>query len=104
MIAYLGYDVVVRTNSLEALTIFRETPQQFDLVITDQTMPHMTGETLARERRRIRPDIPIVLCTGFSHTMDAEKGRALGVDAFLMKPLATRELGVTVQHILAPHA
>ena len=73
MLEKLGYQAVVRISSLAALETFRQTPHHFDLVITDQTMPHMTGEALACELRRIRPDIPIILCTGFSHTIDARK-------------------------------
>jgi PAS domain S-box-containing protein len=96
----LGYQAVVRTSSLAALETFRQAPYRFNLVITDQTMPHMTGETLACELRRIRPDIPIILCTGFSHTIDAEKAQAQGIDAFLMKPLVARDLGLAIQHVL----
>ena len=76
-------------------------PQRFDLVITDQTMPHMAGEHLSGELRRIRPDIPIILCTGFSHMINAEKARALGIDAFCLKPVLARELAVTIQQVLA---
>ena len=72
----------------------------FDLVITDQTMPYMTGEVLAWELRHIRPDIPIILCTGFSHTIDAERARAQGINAFLMKPLTACDLGRTIQRVL----
>lgn len=96
----LGYETVVRSSSREALETFRATPHQFDLVITDQTMPHMTGETLVRELRRIRPDIPIILCTGFSHTMTSEKARTLGIDALLHKPLGSRDLGLAIHHVL----
>jgi signal transduction histidine kinase/CheY-like chemotaxis protein len=97
----LGYDVVARTSSIEALEAFRAMPQRFDVVITDQTMPNMTGEALARALRRIRPDIPIILCTGFSHFMDAEKAKALGIDAFCMKPLVARDLAATIRQVLA---
>src|SRR5262249_31292800 len=97
----LGYDVVVCTGSLEALAMFQAAPQHFDLVITDQTMPHLTGEGLAQELRRLRPDIPIILCTGFSHVMHAERARELGIDAFLMKPLAMQELAQTIQQVMA---
>jgi PAS domain S-box-containing protein len=97
----LGYEVMVRTSSVEALEAFRAMPQRFDLVITDQTMPTMTGEMLARELRRIRPDIPIILCTGFSHLMHAEKAQAMGIDAFLMKPILTQELAQAIQQVLA---
>ena len=104
MLERLGYQAVVRTSSLAALETFRQTPHHFDLVITDQTMPHMTGEALAGELRRIRPDIPIILCTGFSHTIDAEKAQAQGIDAFLMKPLVARDLGLAIQHVLEQRA
>jgi CheY-like chemotaxis protein len=100
MLENLGYQAVVRTSSLAALETFRQTPQHFDLVITDQTMPYMTGEALACELRCIRPDIPIILCTGFCHTIDAEKAQAQGIDAFLMKPLVARDLGLVIQHVL----
>src|SRR5215831_19507234 len=100
MLSRLGYNATVYTSSVEALQTFQAEPWQFDLVITDQTMPVMTGERLARELRRIRPDIPIILCTGFSHTMTASKAQTLGVDAFLLKPLGFRELGVAIQQVL----
>ena len=97
----LGYDVVACTSSVEALEVFRAAPRRFDLVITDQTMPHMTGEVLAQELRRLRSDIPIILCTGFSHVMHAERARELGIDAFLMKPLAMQEFAQTIQQVMA---
>jgi CheY-like chemotaxis protein len=100
MLMRLGYEVTVHTSSVEALETFRATPWQFDLVITDQTMPAMTGERLAREIRRIRPDMPIILCTGFSHTMTPSKARALGIDALLTKPLEFRELGLAIQQVI----
>lgn len=100
MLMRLGYDVTVHTSGVEALETFRAMPWQFDLVITDQTMPAMTGERLARELRRLRPDIPIILCTGFSHTMTASKAQSLGIDAFLTKPLEFRELGLAIQHVI----
>ena len=101
MLTRLGYDVDAYTSSPEALDAFRTAPDRFDLVIMDQTMPHMTGEALTKELRRIRPDIPIILCTGFSHVMDAEKAQAIGVDAFCMKPLETRSFAMTIQQVLA---
>ncbi|MEE8304387.1 MAG: ATP-binding protein [Candidatus Tectomicrobia bacterium] len=103
MLQRLGYDVVAKTSSTKALEAFRAMPERFDLVITDQTMPHMTGEMLVKELQRIRPDIPIILCTGFSHVMHAEKAQALGIEAFLMKPVIARDLAVTIQQVLAQH-
>jgi len=96
----LNYEVVACLSSVEALEAFRAVPQRFDLVITDQTMPQMTGDALAQALRRIRPDIPIILCTGFSHTMDPESARTLGIDAWLAKPWQARELATTIQRVL----
>src|SRR4029453_5235667 len=99
MLEHLGYDVVIRTDGTQALETFRMAPYGFDLVITDQTMPYMTGDALARELRDIRPDIPIFLWPGFSYTIDAEQARAQGIDAFLMKPLTARDLGLAIQRV-----
>ena len=96
----LGYAVSVETRSPEALKTFREAPEKFDLVITDQTMPHMTGENLAREFLRIRPDIPIILCTGYSPNMTPEKAQNLGIRAFLWKPLILQDLSHTIHEVL----
>jgi len=104
LLTALGYDAVACTSSLDALATFRAAPQAFDVVITDQTMPAMTGASLVAELRRIRPDIPIILCTGFSHLMTADQARALGVDAFIMKPVGTHELAVTIHHVLHTRA
>ena len=100
----LGYEVIGHTSGREALETFQVEPHRFDLVITDQTMPHMTGETLAQELRQLRPDIPIILCTGFSHVMNAEKAVTQGIDAFCMKPLTVRDLAMTIQEVLARRA
>ena len=96
----LGYDVVTETSSREALALFARQPERFDLVITDMTMPGMTGERLAKELRRIRLDIPIILCTGFSHHLNEEEAKARGISAFLMKPFMLRELAETVRTVL----
>lgn len=100
MLMRLGYQAVVSTNSVEALEIFRAAPQKFDLVITDYTMPVMTGEELVKELRHLRPNIPIILYTGFSHMMNAEKAHALGINAFLLKPLLLRDLGMAIRRAL----
>ncbi len=96
----LGYTVVACTNSVEALAMFTAAPQAFDLVITDQTMPRLTGEALVGEIRRIRPQMPIILCTGFSHTMTAAQATALGINAFVMKPMAIREFSLLIRQVL----
>ena len=98
----LGYRVDVRTNSLEALKTFHENQNTFDAVITDQTMPAMTGEGLARALLGVRPDIPIILCTGFSHTMTLEKAHAMGIRTCLMKPLLIRDLATALHQALEP--
>jgi len=85
MLAHLGYRALARTGSLEALELFRERPQDFDLVITDMTMPGMTGDRLAREMIGIRPDIPIVMCSGFSEVMTEDQARRTGIRAFAMR-------------------
>lgn len=103
MLSHLGYHVTAHTDSLEAFTCFQSTPEAFDLVITDQTMPYMTGEMLSQALRHIRPDIPIILCTGFSHVITKETALSLGLNAFLQKPLTLHELGATIQSVLAPH-
>ena len=104
LLEHLGYEVVVRTSSVAALEVFQAEPYRFDLVITDQTMPVMTGAALVEELRHIRPDIPIILCTGFSHVIDADTAEAMGIDAFCMKPLVARELAVTIQQVFDKRA
>lgn len=96
----LGYEVIVCTNSLEALDIFSRSPAKFDVVITDQTMPHMTGEQLAKELYRIKPELPIILCTGYSHSITAEKAKSIGIQAFLTKPIQNQELYLALQEVL----
>ena len=96
----LGYQVVVMTSIIEALDVFAVDPRAFHLIVTDQTMPQMTGEQLAGKLRQIRADIPIIMCTGYSSKIDAEKARGLGIDAFLMKPFEKEELARTVRHVL----
>jgi PAS domain S-box-containing protein len=100
MLERLGYDVTVRTSSIEALEAFRANPHRFDLVIADQTMPNMTGIELADEMMRIRPDIPVVLATGFSETVSPERAKQIGIREYVMKPVATRELAELTRRIL----
>ena len=100
MLESLGYDVADRCSSSDALQAFGVRPDSFDLVITDLTMPHMTGIDLAREILKIRPDTPIILCTGFSDVVDENRARLLGIKEFLIKPIALRDLAITVKKIL----
>jgi len=96
----LGYSVVTRTSSLEALGLFRAKPNDFDLVITDMTMPNMTGDKLAEELKRIKPDIPIILCTGFSAMIDEDKAKSIGIQAFVFKPILKREIAQAIRKML----
>jgi PAS domain S-box-containing protein len=100
MVEQLGYTVLTRTSSLEALELFRTKPDEFDLVITDMTMPNMTGEELANELMFIRPDIPIILCTGFSRRVTEKKAKAMGIQAFILKPILRQELAETIRRVL----
>ena len=86
LLAELGYEVVCRTGSREALALFRLDPSRFDVVITDQTMPDMTGLELARAIMNIRPETPVIMTTGFSHLVDADSAKAAGIKGFVMKP------------------
>ena len=96
----LGYTVISRMISREALTLLKGDPSQFDLVITDQTMPDMTGVELAKEIHAVRPDMPIILCTGFSHLIDADSVKTAGIRAFAMKPLTKLEIARVVRKAL----
>jgi len=100
MLERLGYEATTRTSSLEALELFRNNPDQFDLVITDMTMPKMTGDKLAEELMKIRPDIPIIICTGFSERISEEKAKGIGIKAFVMKPFVMRDMANTVRKVL----
>ncbi|MBN2397061.1 MAG: PAS domain S-box protein [Deltaproteobacteria bacterium] len=100
MLESLGYKVTAVAKSDEALKLFRARPADFDLVITDQTMPDMTGSELSRKLIRIRSDIPIVMCTGFSEAVDEEKARAGGIREFVMKPFTTGEMAETIRRVL----
>jgi signal transduction histidine kinase len=96
----LGYNVTAVNNSRKALRLLAQTPDQFDLLITDMTMPNMSGDRLAVEAKKIKPQIPIILCTGFSKKMSKEKARAIGIDAFLMKPVALEDMAETIRVVL----
>ena len=98
----LGYQVTTQTDSIEALRCFRTRPDDFDLVITDQTMPKLTGEDLAREILDLRPEIPVILCTGFREAVSREKARAMGIREFLIKPITTRVMAETIRRALQP--
>lgn len=100
MLERLGYGVVVRTSSVAALKVFRENPNRYDLVLSDMSMPNLTGDRMAIELLRIRPDIPIVLCTGFSERIDQKKADDIGVKGLLMKPVTMSDLSTMVRNVL----
>ncbi|MDD4195281.1 MAG: PAS domain S-box protein [Syntrophorhabdaceae bacterium] len=99
-LSQLGYDVVGTTSSLEALKVFRKEPWRFNLVITDYTMPDMTGVELARRLLQARSDIPIILCTGYNDDISPEKAKKAGIREFLLKPQSKRELDQAIRRIL----
>jgi len=96
----LGYNVVAATSSMDALHIFRQGPDGFDLVITDQTMPNLTGMELATKLLNVRADIPILLCTGHSDKVSVERAREAGIKAVLMKPLDKAEMAEAIRRAL----
>jgi signal transduction histidine kinase/ActR/RegA family two-component response regulator len=96
----LGYKVTPKTDSEEALEEFSARPDRFDLVITDMTMPKITGDRLARKLMEINPQIPVILCTGFNEAISEEKALAMGIDKFVMKPIVKDELAYTIRTVL----
>jgi CheY-like chemotaxis protein len=96
----LGYHVTARTSSVETLEAFRAAPDKFDLVITDMTMPNMTGIQLSQKLLEIRPDIPIIICTGFSTKIDDKKAKAFGIRGFVMKPVVMSEIAKKIREVL----
>ena len=100
MLERFGYRVSAHISSLEALRTFQADPAEYDLVITDMSMQDMTGDELAKTILSIKPDIPVILCTGFSARVDKEKAFALGIKGFLMKPVIISEMVEMVQRLL----
>ena len=100
MLERSGYHVTPRTSSVEALEAFRAQPGKFDLVITDMTMPNMTGSELAASLLEIRPDIPIILCTGFSEVVSEEKAKEIGIREYVMKPIIWSEITSAIRRVL----
>ncbi len=103
MLESLGYTVTAKNSSIEALETFQQTPDKFDMVITDQTMPHMTGYDLAKRILEVKPEIPVVLCTGYSETVTPEKAEACGIKALMYKPISKKEIARTVREVLNKH-
>ncbi|MCP3954060.1 MAG: PAS domain S-box protein [Desulfobacterales bacterium] len=99
-LARLGYQVTAFTDSLEALEAFRAGPDRFDVVITDLAMPKMSGDRLVAELNAVRPGIPILLCTGFSEKIPADKTAAMGITTLLMKPIVRKDLAEKIRAVL----
>jgi CheY-like chemotaxis protein len=100
MLRRQGYDVEMKTSSLEALECFNARPYDFDLLITDMTMPHVRGDALARAVMAIRPEMPVIVCTGHSDMIDDEKAGEMGIRAVLKKPVGMSEMARAVYDIL----
>jgi DNA-binding NtrC family response regulator len=103
MLGRLGYRVVARTDPLEALDTFRSDPNAYDLVVTDMTMPKLTGDQLATEVLKMRQDVPVILCTGFSEQMTEAKALRLGIKDFIMKPINKTEIARKIRKALDDH-
>jgi len=95
-----GYKITVFKEGLSAFQTFAKDPNYFDLVITDMSMPNMAGDRLSAELIKIRPDIPILLCTGFSETISEEKALSLGIKGFLLKPIVMKDLAQKIREVL----
>ena len=101
MLERLGYRVTAKTSSVEALEIFRQSPDEFDLVITDMTMPDMTGDVLSRKLIALRPDIPIIVCTGYSERINSDIVKEIGIKELAMKPVVMRDIARMIERILS---
>ena len=100
LLEYQGYTVASTTNGGEALELFKKTPTEFDLVFTDQTMPGMTGVELAKELLKIRPDIPIILCSGYAAKVSEDVAKGIGIREFCMKPMDIKQLATIARKVL----
>ena len=101
MLAGMGYKVTTRANGLEAWDLFRLNPEEFDLLITDATMPEMTGEQLSTKVLEVKPGFPIIMCSGYSERMSAERAETLGVRALLMKPVSRQDIALSIRTALS---
>ncbi len=100
ILEHLGYQVTAITDSEEALELFSKDPMKYDIVITDEAMPRMTGIRLATEMIKIRHNIPVILCTGHSPTASPEKAKKAGISEFVMKPVTKKQLAEVVRRVL----
>jgi two-component system, cell cycle sensor histidine kinase and response regulator CckA len=100
MLERFGYSVTSTTCSIEAFEIFKKNPNAYDLLITDMTMPDMTGEILAKKIMASTPEIPVILCTGYSDKIDEEKAKKIGVRSYVMKPIVMSDLAKTIRDVM----
>ena len=100
MLESFGHDVTASKYPTDAWNLFLEDPSRFDVAITDQTMPDMTGLTLVQKMLRVRKETPIILCTGYSEMVSADKATEAGICEFIMKPLVRKELAETIRRVL----
>ena len=101
IIERLGYNVISQQNAKDALEIFKDLPSQFDLVITDYRMPQMTGAELSEEILKISPDMPIILCSGYSSDFGEQEAAELGIGWFMRKPLMNKDFATLIEKALA---
>jgi len=100
LIERLGYHLTTTNSSVQALELFRNAPETFDLIITDFTMPQMNGYALSQAIHKIRPNIPIILCTGYSDQLTDEKIKRSGINALVMKPFVYKDFAKIIRHSL----
>ena len=96
----LGYDVLSFSNPEEALAAFKEQSDHIDLVITDMTMPDMNGDKLTREITRIKPGVPVILCSGYSDLFTKDEAQDIGISAYSMKPVVRKDIALTIRELL----
>jgi len=100
MLSRLGYQVTVKTNSVDALNVFKSNPDSFDLVISDMTMPNMTRDQLVQKILSTKPNTPIIICTGFSERINKEQADIIGAKGFFMKPVGKYDMAQMVRNVL----
>jgi len=100
LLEQLGYAVTVRLSSLDALETFKANPAAFDVVVTDQSMPEMSGVELSMQLLKIRPDIPIILCTGYSKKITEKEAIRIGIKKYMTKPFDTKQLAKCIRDVL----
>jgi CheY-like chemotaxis protein len=101
MLRHLGYEVLALNNSLEALKYIKSEDQDFDLIIVDQVMPELSGTEFAKEAQRLKPEVPVILFTGFSDIFSQEKLKDLGIQEVVAKPINLRDLSHVINSVLS---